>query len=76
MDQDRNTCVDGCPITEDRSSDCEKNKKHISGIVCNVTNCVHHDCETHCTAKEIAVGPSYATTSQDTVCATFKQKKD
>ncbi len=51
-------------------------KKHICGIVCNVTNCVHHDCETHCTAKEIAVGPSYATTSQDTVCATFKQKKD
>jgi hypothetical protein len=41
-----------------------------------VTNCVYHDCETHCTAKEIAVGPSYATTSQDTVCATFKQKKD
>ena len=76
MDQDRNTCVDGCSITEDKSGDWGKSKKHISGIVCNVTNCVHHDCETHCTAKEIAVGPSYATTSQDTVCATFKQKKE
>ena len=49
-------------------------KKHISGIVCNVSNCVHHDCETHCTAKEIAVGPSFATSSQDTACATFRQK--
>lgn len=61
--------------TNKEASGCDT-KKHICGIVCNVTNCVHHDCETHCTAKEIAVGPSYATTSQDTVCATFKQKKD
>ena len=70
MEQDNKTGC-GCEITTDCGS-----KKHINGIVCNVTNCVHHDCETHCTAKEIAVGPSYATTSQDTVCATFKQKKD
>ena len=55
---------------------CGSDKKHIKGIVCDVTNCVYHDCETHCTANEIAVGPSFATTSQDTVCATFKQKKD
>lgn len=68
--QNKNGC--GCEITD---TDCGS-KKHISGIVCNVTNCVHHDCETHCTAKEIAVGPSYATTSQDTVCATFQQKQD
>ena len=55
---------------------CGSDKKHIKGIVCDVTNCVYHDCDTHCTANEIAVGPSFATTSQDTVCATFKQKKD
>lgn len=59
---------------QNKRSCCGKN--HIDGIVCNVTNCEYHDCDTHCTAKEIAVGPSYATTSQDTVCATFKQKKD
>ena len=51
-------------------------KDHINGIVCNVTNCVYHDCETYCTAEKIAVGPSYATTSSDTICATFKQKED
>ena len=71
MEKDMNKDC-GCEI---KSNTCGE-KKHICGIVCNVTNCVHHDCETHCTAKEIAVGPSYATTSQDTVCATFKQKKD
>lgn len=60
--------TDGCSIHKGEE------KKHISGIVCNVTNCIHHDCETHCTAKEIAVGPSFATSSQDTACATFRQK--
>ena len=47
-----------------------------NGIVCEVKNCVYHDCETYCTAEKIAVGPSYATTSSDTICATFKQKED
>ena len=31
--------------------------------------------EVDCTAKKIAVGPSYATSSADTVCATFEQKE-
>lgn len=50
-------------------------KEHIKGIRCDVKNCVYHDCETYCMAGEIAVGPSSATTSADTVCATFKEKK-
>ena len=50
-------------------------KEHIKGICCNVKNCVHHDCDTHCTAEQIAVGPSSATTSSETVCATFKERK-
>lgn len=49
--------------------------KHIKGIQCDVKNCIHHDGETYCTAGEIAVGPSYATSSADTVCATFEQKE-
>ena len=49
--------------------------KHIEGIKCDVKNCMYHDCDTHCTAGQIAVGPSYATSSSDTVCATFKEKK-
>ena len=50
-------------------------KKHIKGICCNVRNCEYHDCDTHCTATEIAVGPSSAETSAQTACATFKQKQ-
>jgi hypothetical protein len=36
---------------------------------------VHHDCDTYCTAEQIAVGPSNATSSSETVCATFKERK-
>ena len=49
--------------------------KHIEGIKCNVKNCVYHDCETNCMAGQIAVGPSFATSSSDTAGATFKEKK-
>ena len=45
------------------------------GIRCDDKNCVYHDCETYCMAGEIAVGPSNATTSADTACATFKERK-
>ena len=60
----------------DKSCNSKKcaSKEHIKGICCNVKNCVHHDGETYCTAGQIAVGPSYAATSADTVCSTFKQK--
>ncbi len=49
-------------------------KEHIKGICCNVKNCIHHDCETHCTARQISVGPSNAVSSSDTACATFKER--
>ena len=48
--------------------------EHIEGISCNVKNCVHHDGENYCTLDKINVGPSYATSSIDTVCASFKRK--
>lgn len=48
--------------------------KHIKGIVCDVKNCAYHDSENYCTADKIAIGPSYATSSTDTVCASFKPK--
>ena len=51
-----------------------KSPKHIKGISCDVKNCVYHDSDCYCTADKIAVGPSYATSCTDTVCATFKQK--
>ena len=48
--------------------------EHIKGIKCNVQNCYYHDCETYCTASEIAVGPHNADSSSETLCATFKPK--
>ena len=54
---------------------CNSEKDHIKGICCDVKNCVYHDCDTFCTAKQIAVGPSSATSSSDTACATFKERK-
>lgn len=50
--------------------------KPIKGVCCDVKNCVHHDGSDCCTAGEITVGPSYATTSHDTVCATFQPKAE
>ncbi|MBE6658529.1 MAG: DUF1540 domain-containing protein [Ruminococcaceae bacterium] len=51
-----------------------QDKGHIKGISCDVRNCVYHDGDCYCTAEKIAVGPSYATSCTDTVCATFKQR--
>ena len=62
--------------TETRTCGVSNNcKEHIKGIRCDVKNCTYHDCETYCTAGEIAVGPSSAKSSADTVCATFKERK-
>lgn len=52
-----------------------KSLKHIKGISCDVKNCSYHDGDSYCTADQIAVGPSFATSCTDTVCATFKQKE-
>ncbi|MBQ9779304.1 MAG: DUF1540 domain-containing protein [Clostridia bacterium] len=46
------------------------------GISCDVKNCQYHEGDCYCVAQKIAVGPSFATSSTDTVCATFKPKKD
>ena len=61
--------------TDMRGCSAGSNKDHIQGIRCDVKNCMYHDCETYCTAKQIAVGPSHACSSADTVCATFKERK-
>ena len=50
-------------------------KKKLRGVVCDVKNCVYNDQHSHCTAEKIAVGPTYATSCTDTVCATFRQRR-
>ena len=54
------------------TSDEKQSSKTIRGINCDVKNCAYNDGENHCTAGKIAVGPGYATSCTDTVCATFK----
>ncbi len=51
-----------------------KGYKHLKGVVCDVKNCAYHDGDAYCAATRIAVGPGYAKTSGETVCATFKPK--
>jgi hypothetical protein len=58
------------------SAACRVGDDHIKGIVCDVKNCKYHDCDTHCTAKEILVGPANAEHSGDTACVTFKPKTE
>ena len=50
---------------------CNITKDHIKGIKCDVKNCVYHDCDTYCTASQIAVCNS----TSDAKCETFKERK-
>ena len=52
----------------------EKCEKCISGVVCDVKNCKYNDGDSGCTAKQISVGPGFASSTADTLCATFKQE--
>ena len=54
-----------------KSSDDKLSRKKNKRIACNVSNCEYNDGECHCTAEKISVGPGYARSCTDTVCATF-----
>lgn len=43
-------------------------------IICGVMNCRWHDGISRCKAESVQVGPGYASSSVDTVCATFEPK--
>jgi len=45
-----------------------------NGVSCNVTNCVYHDGKCYCKAEKIDVGPTFANSSTDTVCSTFRAR--
>ncbi len=57
------------------SASLQGKNKPLKGVVCDVQNCSYHDGACHCTAKQIAVGPSHASACADTVCATFREKQ-
>ena len=43
-------------------------------LLCGVMNCRWHDGVSRCNAPSVEVGPGYARSSVDTVCATFEPK--
>lgn len=59
---------------KEKSQNLGKTCKCNEGIACDVTNCAYHDGKCTCTAERISVGPSFASSCTDTVCATFRQK--
>ena len=65
--------------TNNKNCSCHAESKnggrYILGINCDVKSCYFNDCCEHCTAEKIVVGPSYASTSNDTICSTFKPKQ-
>ncbi len=54
----------------------ENKSKCIKGVSCDACQCVYHGKNNTCHAKEIAVGPHNASSSYETVCATFKARED
>ncbi len=53
----------------------QKNYNHRNCLKCDVCNCIHNDQNCGCTAKEIVVGPDFASSQSDTVCGTFQKSK-
>ena len=58
---------------EAQQRELEKNAS-TRPIVCGVMNCRWHDGISRCKAPSVQVGPGYASSSVDTVCATFEPK--
>ncbi len=57
-------------MSEHQPHQCQCN----DGIHCDVKNCVWHDGKCTCTADKVQVGPSFAISSADTICSTFRAK--
>lgn len=45
----------------------------LAGVGCEVTNCVYNE-QMHCSADEILVAPSYASSTSETLCSTFRAR--
>lgn len=52
----------------DSARDC------IRALRCDVTSCSYHDGTGFCTAREVKIGPSYAVSSTETICATYRPR--
>jgi hypothetical protein len=54
--------------------DHSKNHNENPAVSCDVKNCSYHDSDDLCSASKIKVGPTFAVSSTDTVCDTFRPK--
>lgn len=52
----------------------EHSVEHIRGIRCDVSSCAYHDGVNFCTADQVKIGPSYAVSSTETICATYRPR--
>ena len=50
----------------------EKKIAEVKDVKCDAHNCAYNDGKNHCTANQVSVGPMSATSSTETVCATFR----
>lgn len=48
--------------------------EHIRALRCDVSSCAYHDGTNFCTAREVKIGPSYAVSSTETICATYRPR--
>jgi hypothetical protein len=48
------------------------NMEKVEGVECNVASCTYNQNRKICTAGKIKVGPTNATCTDDTICATFR----
>lgn len=56
------------------SNNDDKSKKPLKGVTCDAVNCEYNTGDGECRAKQISVGPIYASACTDTVCATFRKR--
>ena len=47
---------------------------HMPNVKCEVVNCMYNEKRSHCMAKEVKIGPTFAAMTGDTICRTFKPK--
>ncbi|MBR5273015.1 MAG: DUF1540 domain-containing protein [Clostridia bacterium] len=56
--------------------DKKYNSSKIDGVSCDAKHCIYNREGNICDAGRIAIGTNNATSSSETICATFKCKSD
>lgn len=62
-------------ISAEHEKEMKRAPQHIEGIKCDVKSCAFHDGDSYCCANGVAIGPSYAKLTTETVCATYRRRR-